>query len=89
MRVAALCQALLLAAVVHAVPHSPFKHRTHVKKQASSPKYVFVHFMVGNAYPYTPKMWEADITLAHANGIDAFALNVGSDDWQPARVADA
>ncbi|KAF9013289.1 glycosyl hydrolase family 71-domain-containing protein [Cyathus striatus] len=30
-----------------------------------------------------------DITLAHASGIDGFALNSGTDDWQPARVADA
>lgn len=27
--------------------------------------------------------------LAASYGIDAFALNVGSDSWQPARVADA
>ena len=30
-----------------------------------------------------------DIRLASSKGIDAFALNVGRDDWQPARVADA
>lgn len=30
-----------------------------------------------------------DITLALAHGIDGFALNIGSDGWQAARVADA
>jgi glucan endo-1,3-alpha-glucosidase len=30
-----------------------------------------------------------DITLASSKGIDAFALNVGRDSWQPDRVADA
>ncbi|QRV84039.1 alpha-1,3-glucanase [Ceratobasidium sp. AG-Ba] len=33
--------------------------------------------------------WLADVKLASANGIDAFALNVGSDDWQKDRVDDA
>lgn len=30
-----------------------------------------------------------DITLALAHGIDGFALNIGSDNWQAARIADA
>lgn len=30
-----------------------------------------------------------DIVLATSKGIDGFALNVGSDTWEPARVADA
>ena len=30
-----------------------------------------------------------DIILATSKGIDGFALNVGSDSWEPARVADA
>lgn len=57
----------------------------------SSPnqKYVVAHHMVGNTFPYTTADWSADIALAHASGIDGFALNMGSDDWQPARVADA
>ncbi|KAE9388651.1 glycoside hydrolase [Gymnopus androsaceus JB14] len=42
-----------------------------------------------NATTSTNKHWLNDITLAQASGIDAFALNMGSDDWQPARVADA
>ncbi|KLO14581.1 glycoside hydrolase [Schizopora paradoxa] len=50
---------------------------------------VFAHVIVGNTYPYTVQDWETDINLAHAYGIDAFALNVGADTWGPARVADA
>ncbi|KAJ3805324.1 glycoside hydrolase [Lentinula aff. lateritia] len=45
--------------------------------------------MVGNTFPYTSQDWLNDIKLAHSSGIDGFALNMGSDDWQPARVADA
>ncbi|KAF8631025.1 hypothetical protein AX15_002636 [Amanita polypyramis BW_CC] len=52
-------------------------------------KYVVAHHMVGNTYPYTLNDWADDIAQAHAAGIDGFALNMGRDDWQPARVADA
>lgn len=45
--------------------------------------------MVGNAYPYTAQTWLDDIKLAHASGIDAFALNVGTDPWQYTQVASA
>jgi len=44
---------------------------------------------VGNSYPYTQANWEADISAAQGYGLDGFALNLGSDDWQPDRVADA
>lgn len=54
-----------------------------------STKYVVAHFMVGNSYPYTVQNWLSDILLAHDNGIDGFALNVGSDSWQPQQVAKA
>jgi glucan endo-1,3-alpha-glucosidase len=54
-----------------------------------SRKYVVAHHMVGNTFPYTPQDWADDIALAHASGIDGFALNMGTDNWQPARVADA
>ncbi|EIN11136.1 alpha-1,3-glucanase [Punctularia strigosozonata HHB-11173 SS5] len=45
--------------------------------------------MVGNTYPYTVREWLEDIKLAHQHGIDAFALNIGRDEWQEARVSDA
>ena len=53
------------------------------------PKYVVAHHMVGNTFPYTIDDWAEDIVLAHEAGIDGFALNMGTDSWQPARVADA
>ncbi|KZS88511.1 hypothetical protein SISNIDRAFT_490103 [Sistotremastrum niveocremeum HHB9708] len=56
---------------------------------ATNTKYVFAHHMVGNTYPYTVANWKADIQQAYASGIDGFALNMGVDSWQPARVADA
>ena len=56
---------------------------------SGSQKYVIAHHMVGNTFPYTLDDWTEDITLAHASGIDGFALNVGSDSWEPARIADA
>ena len=58
-------------------------------KRITNPKIVFAHHMVGNTYPYRLKDWEDDIRLAHAYGIDGFALNMGQDGWQPARIADA
>ncbi|KAF8158163.1 glycosyl hydrolase family 71-domain-containing protein [Crassisporium funariophilum] len=42
-----------------------------------------------NLLMYKLQDWAEDITLAHAAGIDGFALNMGRDEWQPARVADA
>lgn len=45
--------------------------------------------MIGNTYPYTNETWANDIKLAKAAGIDAFALNVGSDPWQLNQVQTA
>jgi len=45
--------------------------------------------MVGNTFPYTKETWLNDITLAHDHGIDAFALNIGIDSWEPDQVANA
>lgn len=50
---------------------------------------VYAHHMVGNTYPYAQSDWASDIAAAQAAGIDGFALNMGSDWWQPARVNDA
>lgn len=44
---------------------------------------------MGNSYPYTPADWTEDILAAQGYGIDGFALNLGSDEWQPDRIADA
>ncbi|KAL7419434.1 hypothetical protein Q5752_006272 [Cryptotrichosporon argae] len=56
---------------------------------SSETHYVWVHHMVGNTYPYAESDWASDIAQAAAYGIDGFALNMGVDSWQPARVADA
>lgn len=50
---------------------------------------VWAHHMVGNAYPYTQANWLVDIRAASAQGIDGFALNLGSESWQIDRAADA
>lgn len=57
-----------------------------VTKRGSDDKVVASHFMIGNAYPYTSDTWLQDIKLAHDNGIDAFALNVGTNDWESDQV---
>ncbi|KAG8687688.1 hypothetical protein FRC08_011849 [Ceratobasidium sp. 394] len=59
------------------------------KTRQTSNKFVVAHHMVGNTFPYTYDTWMDDVKLASANGIDAFALNVGSDAWQKDRVDDA
>jgi hypothetical protein len=56
---------------------------------SSNPKLVVAHHMVGNTYPYVVQDWEDDINLAFSSGIDAFALNIGTDSWQPQQVANA
>ncbi|KAJ7697799.1 glycosyl hydrolase family 71-domain-containing protein [Mycena rosella] len=45
--------------------------------------------MVGNAEPYTVDNWANDIALASSKGLEGFILNLGSDSWQPDKVADA
>ncbi|GBE78542.1 Glucan endo-1,3-alpha-glucosidase agn1 [Sparassis crispa] len=50
---------------------------------------VFAHHIVGNTYNYTTSIWAKDIALAASKGISAFALNVGSDSWEPQQVANA
>lgn len=55
----------------------------------SGTKYVWAHFIVGNAYPYTYDTWMNDVRLASASGIDGFVLNLGPDYWQPDRIRDA
>lgn len=67
---------------------SPFEHRRLAKKDGNQ-KFVAAHHMVGNTAPYTQADWESDINSAHAAGIDAFALNIGPDDWEHAQVASA
>ncbi len=60
-----------------------------INARDTTPRIVFAHLIVGNTYPYTLQHWMNDINLAHAYGIDAFALNIGLDTWEPDRVKDA
>ncbi|CAL1713082.1 unnamed protein product [Somion occarium] len=77
---------LCATALVNAIPVShPFSHNA-FSKRAGNGKAVFAHFMMGNAFPYTQQDFEDDVKLASASGIDAFALNIGTDDWQPGHV---
>ncbi|KAF7299538.1 hypothetical protein HMN09_00959000 [Mycena chlorophos] len=59
------------------------------RQDASQTKFVVAHHIVGNTFPYTLQDWTDDITLASANGIDGFALNVGPDDFQVTQTANA
>jgi glucan endo-1,3-alpha-glucosidase len=82
----------LFTSVAYALP--TLKVRNDIENMSSrqlnsGPKYVVCHHIVGNTYPYVVDDWSNDISLAQSNSIDAFALNVGSDSWQPSRVADA
>ncbi|KAI0827200.1 glycosyl hydrolase family 71-domain-containing protein [Trametes gibbosa] len=56
-------------------------------EKSLKPRAVFAHVIVGNTYNYTIKSWATDIALAASKGIDAFALNVGNDAWEPSQVA--
>ncbi|KAF5332407.1 hypothetical protein D9758_015123 [Tetrapyrgos nigripes] len=46
---------------------------------------IAVYYTLAKCSPY----WSDDISLASKHNIDDFALNIGSDPWQPDRVADA
>ncbi|TFK85418.1 glycoside hydrolase family 71 protein [Polyporus arcularius HHB13444] len=56
---------------------------------ATQGRAVFAHFIVGNTYNYTVDSWSQDIVLAASKGIDAFALNIGSDAWESSQISNA
>ena len=78
MRFSFLASLVSLAAVAASVMagDSPFPGRPHSKP--ATPKYVFAHFIVGIAAPYTQADWTADLQLAQAAGINWLALNIGA-----------
>lgn len=59
------------------------------RQDASTTKLIVAHHIVGNTFPHASQDWADDIALAHSSGIDGFALNLGPDDFQKARIADA
>jgi glucan endo-1,3-alpha-glucosidase len=54
---------------------------------ASGEHQVWAHHMVGNTYSYSRSDWVTDINAARAAGIDGFALNVGTEQWQRDQAA--
>ncbi|KAJ7046086.1 glycoside hydrolase [Mycena alexandri] len=73
----------LLAGLVQAIPSST---NSTIQKRAT-PKLVVAHFIVGIVDGYTQADWANDIALAAATGIDAFALNIGTDSWTDTQLA--
>ena len=47
---------------------------------AADDKYVFAHFIAGNAAGMSPSDWASDIAMAKAAKIDGFAMNIASGD---------
>ncbi|KAL1734726.1 glycosyl hydrolase family 71-domain-containing protein, partial [Schizophyllum commune] len=41
------------------------------------------------SYSYTQATWQTDFAAIQATGVDAVALNLGSDSWQPGQIASA
>jgi glucan endo-1,3-alpha-glucosidase len=65
---------LLLATIGSLAAPISLKHR----QAAPAPKLVVAHVIVGNTASYSVDTWQSDIKLAQQNGIDGFALNIGS-----------
>ncbi|KAF8191300.1 glycoside hydrolase family 71 protein [Pholiota molesta] len=80
---------LIIALWLTCQSSSILRAHANIVPRSNAPKLVVAHVIVGNTYPYTKENWKRDIALAASKGIDAFALNIGRDDWQPARVSDA
>ena len=57
--------------------------------RADVPKIVVAHHIVGLTASFTVDDWTSDISLAQANGIDGFALNVGNDPYTPTQAQNA
>ncbi|KAJ6617911.1 glycoside hydrolase [Mycena sp. CBHHK59/15] len=48
-----------------------------------------MHHVSHYSYSYNQSDWESDIKQIQANGVDAVALNIGSDPWEVTQVASA
>ena len=57
--------------------------------RADVPKIVVAHHIVGLTASFTINDWMSDISLAQANGIDGFALNVGNDPYTNTQAQNA
>ncbi|KDQ10474.1 glycoside hydrolase family 71 protein [Botryobasidium botryosum FD-172 SS1] len=71
---------LLLVSVCTAV--GAVQNSTVIESRQSSDKLVFAHFMIGIvANRGSPRDYDSDMQRAKAIGIDAFALNIGTDPY--------
>ncbi|TRM58181.1 glycoside hydrolase [Schizophyllum amplum] len=58
-------------------------------EQQAGAKYIFMHHIVGSVLSYTLSSWLSDLAAIQSYGIDAVALNIGSDSWQPQQLFNA
>ncbi|RDX53305.1 glycoside hydrolase [Lentinus brumalis] len=73
---------LAAAAFVNAAPLK-------APRQSGVPKVVVAHHIVGLTAAFTVDDWKSDISLAQANGIDGFALNIGNDPFTATQADNA
>ncbi|KAF8152842.1 glycoside hydrolase family 71 protein [Mycena galopus ATCC 62051] len=76
----AVLVSLVLTALATALP-GPSIRSPEIIQRASGEQYFFAHFVLGIVASYEQSDWEADMTLAQAIGIDAFALDIGTDSY--------
>ncbi|KAH8681791.1 glycoside hydrolase [Xylariales sp. PMI_506] len=77
---AAALVALLLSA-------TPAASRNVTSRDTAGTKRVFAHYMVGYTDGQALSQWVQDMQYAQLSGIDGFALNMGTDSWQPDQIA--
>ncbi|KAG0145287.1 hypothetical protein CROQUDRAFT_45976 [Cronartium quercuum f. sp. fusiforme G11] len=65
--------------VLEGPPSLSSSNRFARRKSTQSHRYVFAHIVQGNFQVYQADDWKADMELAKASGIDAFAINIGRD----------
>ena len=77
-----ICSLVLIALATLGFCASLPSTRAVMPRQAASDKLVFAHFMMGIVSNRDSSAdYDADMTRAKAAGIDAFALNIGTDDY--------
>ncbi|TFY60494.1 hypothetical protein EVJ58_g5116 [Rhodofomes roseus] len=86
MRSGIFCLWPLLAAVITVTNARPPMGNV---ERATPGKLVVAHHIIGFTDPYAVSDWQSDIQLAYDSGLDGFALNVGSESWEPTQVANA
>ena len=75
--------------IIHLTSACAYLTLVSAPRQCNSLKYVVAHHIVGITAAYTVDDWKMDISLARADGIDEFALNIGNDTYTPQQVENA